>query len=73
MEKLIDFIERKEIVIVSHRGNSAEFIENTIPAFKSAIELNTDMIELDVNITNDKKLVCFHNTSIGDTPISSIN
>lgn len=44
----------------AHRGNSAEYPENTIPAFRSAIEIGADWIELDIFRTKDGKLVVIH-------------
>ena len=46
-------------MIIAHRGSSKE-VENTIPAFKRALEEGYDGIELDVRLTLDSKLVCFH-------------
>ena len=43
--------------ICEHRGAMDTHPENTISAFKEAIRLGTQMIELDVRLTEDKKLV----------------
>ena len=45
---------------IAHRGSRIEFPENTVEAFKFAIEQQADMIELDVWYTKDKKIVVFH-------------
>lgn len=39
--------------LVGHRGNSAEFPENTLPALRSAIALGVRFIELDVHLSAD--------------------
>jgi glycerophosphoryl diester phosphodiesterase len=39
--------------LVGHRGNSAEFPENTLPALRSAIALGIRFIELDVHLSTD--------------------
>lgn len=44
----------------AHRGASAYAPENTIEAFKLAIEQGADGIELDVQFTKDEKLVVVH-------------
>ncbi|MBS0421463.1 MAG: hypothetical protein JSR66_27390 [Proteobacteria bacterium] len=45
--------------LVGHRGNSAEFPENTIPALRSAIALGVRFIELDVHLSSDAvPMVC---------------
>ena len=49
--------------VTAHRGNSGDFPENTMPAFKSAIEIGADWIELDVLLTKDNKLVVIHDTN----------
>lgn len=45
--------------IFAHRGASGYEIENTIPSFKKAISMGVG-IETDIQITKDKKLICFH-------------
>lgn len=55
--------------VTAHRGNSAEFPENTISAFRSGIEVGADWIELDLFRTKDGKLVVTHDRStqrVGD-------
>lgn len=46
--------------VTAHRGNSGEFPENTIPAFRSGIAVGADWIELDIFKTKDGKLVVIH-------------
>jgi glycerophosphoryl diester phosphodiesterase len=55
--------------VTAHRGNSGEFPENTMPAFKSGIEVGADWIELDIFRTKDGKLVVIHDRTterVGD-------
>ena len=46
------------MLVIAHRGASAELPENTLPAFERAIELGADYIELDVwpdlSVTHDR-------------------
>jgi len=49
-------------IIFAHRGAMGYCIENTIPAFKKAIEMGADGLETDIRFTKDKKMICFHNT-----------
>jgi len=72
IERFQDCIERVKPVafstaIAAHRGNSAFAPENTIPAFEQAIELGTDLIELDVFRTVDQQLVVIHDPEITRT------
>jgi glycerophosphoryl diester phosphodiesterase len=50
--------------LIAHRGNAAEFPENTLQAFESAIELGVRNIEFDVQLTSDKVPVVFHDTDL---------
>lgn len=50
--------------VVAHRGDSANFPENTLPAFLSAVELGIDVIETDVHLTNDKEIVIWHDPTL---------
>lgn len=47
-------------LIIAHRGYSAKHTENTLAAFRAAIECRCDMIELDVHFSHDNELVVFH-------------
>lgn len=48
----------------AHRGASAYAPENTISAFRKAIELKANGIELDLQKTKDGKIVIFHDDFI---------
>lgn len=52
---------------VAHRGHSIAYPENTLEAYRKAIELGIEMIECDVNITSDGKLVMIHDSSLDRT------
>lgn len=49
------------MLVIAHRGASAELPENTLPAFERAIELGADAIELDVHPDATGRLVVTHN------------
>ena len=51
----------------AHKGVSTENPENTIPAFKAAIEQGYNIIELDVSVTKDMKFVLLHDSTINRT------
>lgn len=48
------------MLVIAHRGASAELPENTLPAFERAIELGADAIELDVHADATGRLVVTH-------------
>jgi len=61
-------VENKiSIIREAHRGESFNFPENTMAAFKEAVILGTDRIELDVNITSDGVLVIIHDATLDRT------
>jgi len=51
-------------VIIAHRGASAYAPENTLAAFKLALEQGADGIELDVRLTADNQVVVFHDMTL---------
>jgi glycerophosphoryl diester phosphodiesterase len=50
--------------IIAHRGNAAEFPENTLQALASAVELGVKHVEFDVHLTSDKVPVVFHDSNL---------
>ncbi len=54
----------KPLRIVAHRGDSAFFPENTLPAFISAAKLGVDCIETDVHLTRDGVCVIWHDDTV---------
>lgn len=51
----------------AHRGFSGKYPENTMLAFKKAIEAGADGIELDVQLTKDGEVVIIHDETIDRT------
>jgi len=56
-------MDGKRVILAAHRGDRVNFPENTIPAFRSAIEFGVDMIETDIRMTLDGELVLIHDRS----------
>lgn len=56
--------EKGQVLANSHRGYSAKYPENTMPAFVGALEAGTHSIELDIAMTKDEKIVVIHDFSI---------
>jgi glycerophosphoryl diester phosphodiesterase len=54
-------------VVVAHRGASAQAPENTMDAFRLAVEMGADAIELDVHRTRDGKLAVIHDDTLDRT------
>ena len=57
---ILTFAQTMEFEIQGHRGSRGLMPENTIPAFKKAIDLGVHTLELDVIISKDKKVVVSH-------------
>lgn len=54
------FSGEKKSFIGAHRGASAYRPENTMVSFHKALELGTDMLEFDVQLTKDNEIIVFH-------------
>jgi len=50
--------------VIAHRGASGHELENTLAAFRRAVELGADGIELDVHATRDGWLVVHHDATL---------
>jgi len=54
-------------LIIGHRGYSAKYPENTLAAFQGALDAGVKMIELDVTLTRDRKLIVIHDDTLERT------
>jgi glycerophosphoryl diester phosphodiesterase len=57
-------MSRNAIVRVAHRGASAQYPENTLLAFRKAIEQGVDVLEIDIHRTSDNELVVMHDSTL---------
>ncbi|MEA2053082.1 MAG: glycerophosphodiester phosphodiesterase family protein [Euryarchaeota archaeon] len=55
------------VKVLGHRGCAGIEPENTMRAFKRAMNLGVDFIELDVRMSRDKKLVVIHDDKVDRT------
>lgn len=53
--------------LCAHRGNAAEFPENTLPALASALELGVPFVEFDLQLSADEVPVLFHDHDLKRT------
>jgi len=53
--------------IIAHQGGAKLAPGNTLAAFKNAIELGVDMIEIDVHLSKDSKVIVIHDGTIDAT------
>ncbi|HKN13428.1 MAG TPA: glycerophosphodiester phosphodiesterase family protein [Candidatus Binatus sp.] len=52
---------------IAHRGASGTFPENTLSAFRAAIDAGADMCELDVQLSRDGGVVVIHDETVERT------
>ncbi|MEK4923119.1 glycerophosphodiester phosphodiesterase family protein [Cytobacillus sp. FSL R5-0569] len=57
----------KNYTKIAHRGDVASAPENTMAAFHSALNNGFDVIELDIHLSKDKKIVVIHDSSVNRT------
>jgi glycerophosphoryl diester phosphodiesterase len=54
-------------LVIAHRGCSGRAPENTVAAFGLAIEMKVDLVELDVQFSNDKEIMVIHDETVQRT------
>jgi len=54
-------------LIVAHRGYRVKYPENTLASFKAALDAEVQMIELDVMLSRDRKVVVIHDATLERT------
>lgn len=60
-------LERKDFIVVGHRGAAGHAPENTMASFRKALELGADWIELDVHLSKDGHLIVMHDATVDRT------
>lgn len=63
--------KKKSILVIAHRGASGHAPENTIAAFKKAVELGADMYELDCLLSKDGEIIVMHDDTVDRTTSGS--
>lgn len=58
---------KPDVKVIAHRGGSHLAPENTMAAFKNAIKLGVDMIEIDVEQTKESVVVVIHDATVDRT------
>lgn len=60
-------VYRNKVLVSGHRGDRIHGIENTMTAFRMAVDAGVDMIETDVRMTKDGQLVLMHDETVDRT------
>lgn len=55
------------VSVVAHRGFSGKYPENTQLAFEKALALNVEMVEFDVQLSQDRQLIVIHDPTVDRT------
>ena len=63
-----DYLNYNGLAVMAHRGGSLEAPENTIESFKYAIEIGSDIIETDIQLSSDGVPYIFHDDDLKRIP-----
>lgn len=55
---------KRALSVAAHRGDCYNYYENTMTAFAAALQEGVDMIELDVQMTQDGELIVMHDLAL---------
>ncbi len=61
------FFDHNGVLVIAHRGGLGLWPENTPYAFEHAVELGVDVLEMDVQSTEDGELVVMHDGTVDRT------
>ena len=67
MKSTNKFLDGSRITLGCHRGDRKNFPENTMSAFRAAVDLGLDAIETDIRMTKDGHLVIMHDRDVART------
>lgn len=66
-KSLLPFLQGTHPLVMAHRGDSAQFPENSLQAYQEAYDLNVDVIETDLRMTKDQEIIFFHDAKVDRT------
>jgi glycerophosphoryl diester phosphodiesterase len=58
------WIQKRAPLNIAHQGGEDEFPSNTLYAFRKAVRAGADMLELDIGVTKDNKVIVMHDTTV---------
>jgi glycerophosphoryl diester phosphodiesterase len=61
------WIQEEAPLNIAHQGGEDEFPSNTTYAFRKALASGADMLELDIGVTRDDRIVVLHDTTLDRT------
>ena len=63
----------KPPLIIAHRGDSSNALENSLDSIRRAMSLSVDMIEIDIRRSRDNGLYVMHDKLTGRTAVKNID
>ena len=63
-----DYLNYHGLAVMAHRGGSLEAPENTLESFKYALEIGSDIIETDIQLSSDGIPYIFHDDDLKRIP-----
>ncbi|MGB0522118.1 MAG: glycerophosphodiester phosphodiesterase [Flammeovirgaceae bacterium] len=63
----VSTIKHGDFKVIAHRGYSSKAPENTLAAFRLALNSKADMIELDVHLSKDDQVIVIHDATLART------
>lgn len=60
-------------LVIAHRGDSSNALENSLEAFRLALSIPADMIEFDIRMSRDRVLYVMHDKQTGRTADRNID
>jgi glycerophosphoryl diester phosphodiesterase len=66
-DKAKNLLESDEFIVVGHRGASVYAPEHTLPAYRLAMDMEADFIEIDLQMTKDGHLIAMHDDAVDRT------
>lgn len=61
------FPQGKKVITVGHRGASGYAPECTLASYRMGIRMNTDYIEIDLQMTKDSEIIAMHDETVNRT------
>lgn len=67
LQRNSQLMQTSHFTVIAHRGASKDAPENTLAAFRKALTIGADWIELDVHLSKDGRVVVIHDPVLGRT------
>ena len=62
----------KNCLAITHRGYSSKYGDNNLISFQEAINHSFDIIEMDLQLSKDQKIIIYHDPQLKGIPIREL-